>query len=64
MDNEGLDGEWTGDWTGHRRLETDGGKADRWRDDRKSGKDFVVCAGGDEECGNAVTVKVSDCSII
>ncbi len=47
VDHESIDdGELDGWTTSHRRLETDGGAADRWRADRTSGKDFVVCAGG------------------
>ena len=46
MDNESMDEERMGGWTGHGRLETDGGVANRWREDRKSGKDFMACTGG------------------
>lgn len=44
-------------------METDGRVADRWRDDRTSGKDFAL-GGENKECGNGVTVNVSDCRAV
>lgn len=45
-------------------MGTDGGVVNRWREGRKTGKDFSALAGRGEgewaeECGNGVTVGVS-----